>query len=127
MNQQSGSVGVPHASRLRGVLRSLHTASPEIEASAVISGDGLLIASHFDIKLDADRCAAMCASLLALAERVSKETSRGDLQVVIVQGELGVMLLARASGEHVLAVVAHAKANLGLTLNLAKKAVASMP
>lgn len=101
-------------------------ASPEIEASAVISGDGLLIASIFDIRLDAERCAAMCASLLALAERVSDDALRGDLQVVIVQGELGVVLLARASEEQVLAIVTHARANLGLVLNLAKKTVASM-
>lgn len=60
---------------------------------------------------------------IAVWERTATSQSGGR----VVQGELGAMLLARASGEHVLAVVAHARANLGLTLNLAKKAVASMP
>lgn len=108
------------------MLRGLHAALPEMEASAVISGDGLLVASVFDLKLDADLCAAMCAALLALAERASAETLRGDLRMVVVQGDSGVMLLVRTSGEQVLAAVVGAGANLGMTLNLVKKAAASL-
>ncbi len=99
---------------------------PEVVASAVISGDGLLVESVFELSLDSDLCSAMCAALLALAERASAETRRGDMQMVMVQGDSGVLLLLRTPGEHVLAAVVNASANLGMTLNQVKKAAASL-
>ncbi|WP_297392413.1 roadblock/LC7 domain-containing protein, partial [Acidiferrobacter sp.] len=61
------------SSRLRSALRGLNALSADIEASAVISGDGLMLASMLDPHIDTDRYAAMCASLLALAERAAQE------------------------------------------------------
>lgn len=116
-----------HASRLRGLLRALHVAQPDIEASAVISGDGLVVASVLGQGIDADRYAAMCAALLALSERASKEAQRGALQMVLVQGDQGAMLLVRAVDDQVLAVAAHPKANLGMIFNQARKTAAGLP
>lgn len=116
-----------HASKLRGVLRAMHGALPEIEASAVISSDGFIIASVLGSGIDADRYAAMCAALLALSERASKEAMRGDLQMVLVQGDQGAMLLVRAADQQVLAVAANSRANLGMVFNLARKTAAALP
>jgi hypothetical protein len=116
-----------HASRLRGLLRALHVAQPDIEASAVISSDGLIVASVLGPGIDADRYAAMCAALLALSERASKEAQRGDLQMVLVQGDQGAMLLVRAIDDQVLALAASPKANLGMVFNQARKTAASLP
>ena len=116
-----------HASRLRGVLRALHVALPDIEASAVISSDGFIIASVLGPQTDADRYAAMCAALLALSERASKEALRGELQMVLVQGDQGAMLLVRAADEQVLAVAANTRANLGMVFNQARKTAANLP
>lgn len=128
MNTQKSPKAIDaHASRLRGVLRGLHVALPDIEASAVISSDGLIVASVLGAGTDADRYAAMCAALLALSERASKEALRGALQMVLVQGEQGAMLLVRAADNQVLAVAANARANLGMVFNQARKTAASLP
>ena len=74
-----------YKSGLRALLRGMNTSTPDIEASAVISGDGLLIASVLGPETDPDRYAAMCASLLALAERAALEIARGDLRLVLVE------------------------------------------
>jgi predicted regulator of Ras-like GTPase activity (Roadblock/LC7/MglB family) len=116
-----------HASRLRSVLRALQVSQPEIEAAAVISSDGLIVASVLGPQTDADRYAAMCAALLALSERASREAQRGDLQMVLVQGDQGAMLLVRAIDDQVLAVAASPKANLGMVFNQARKTAAALP
>ena len=111
----------PKARAMRGVLRTLNATSPEIEASAVISGDGLMLASVLGEGVDVDRFGAMCASLLALADRAAQEISRGTLKQVLIEGDKGTMLLVYAGTEMVLAVAAKPKAQLGMVFIEAKK------
>ena len=86
---------------LRPVLRTLNGVSPDIEASAVITSDGLTIAAVMGDGVDRDRFGAMCASLLALADRAAQEISRGRLKQVLIEGELGTMLLVQAGNDTV--------------------------
>ena len=112
------------ASQLRSALRGLNALSADIEASAVISGDGLMLASMLDPHIDADRYAAMCASLLALAERAAQEVYRGRLKRVMIEGEHGTMLLVQAGDDGVLAVAARQTVNLGMVFLEATKVAA---
>lgn len=109
-------------SLVRSILRGLNAVSADIEASAVISADGLVIASVLGEGADPDRFGAMCASLLALAERASQEIGRGQLKQVLVEGEHGVMLLVHAGHDAVLAVGARPTINLGMVFLEARKA-----
>lgn len=102
------------ASALRSVLRELNASSADIEASACISSDGYAMASVLGQGVDADRFSAMCASLLALAHRAAQEVQRGNLKLVLVEGELGVMLLVQAGPDAILAVAAKPSKNLGM-------------
>lgn len=102
------------ASALRSVLREFNGASADIEASACISGDGYTLASVLGKETDPDRFGAMCASLLALAHRASQEVQRGNLKLVLVEGEQGVMLLVQAGPDAILAVAAKPSKNLGM-------------
>ena len=106
---------------LRPLLRSFNSASEDIEASAVITGDGLSIAWVLDEEVDPDRFGAMCASLLALANRTAQEISRGTLKQVLVEGENGTMLLVYAGNDAVLAVAARPTVNLGKVFIDARK------
>lgn len=101
------------ASAARSILRTLHASSAQIQASALVSSDGLVIASVLGQGVDEDRFGAMCASLLALASRAAKEVDRGDLRQIILDGATGTMLLTRASQAGVLAVAAANTINLG--------------
>ncbi len=102
------------ASALRSVLRELNSSSADIEASACISSDGYTIASVLGQDTDPDRFGAMCASLLALAQRAAQEIQRGQLKLVLVEGEQGVMLLVQAGPDAILAVAAKPSKNLGM-------------
>ena len=49
-------------------LRDLQASSPDIEASAVVSVDGLSIASALPREVEEDRVSAMSAAMLSLGE-----------------------------------------------------------
>lgn len=120
----------PWAARARGVLRGLQAASDCVRSCAVVSYDGLIRASVLASGVDADRFGAMCASLLALSTRAAREVERGTLRQVILDGELGPVLLTRAGDAGVLAVAADPTKNLGkliLDTRNAATALAALP
>jgi len=122
MDGASGSgSGSARDKLLRPVLRTLNASSEDIEASAVVSGDGLTIAAVLGEGVDPDRFGAMCASLLALAARAAQEISRGQLKQVLVEGERGTMLLVHAGEDAVLAVAARPTKNLGMVFLEARR------
>ncbi len=89
-------------------------ATSDIEASAVVSVDGLMIASALPRDVEEDRVAAMSAAMLSLGERTARELARGGLSEVYVKGENGYVVLM-ASGENaVLTALARKDAKLGL-------------
>ena len=114
----------PRASAVRSVLRELNASSGDIEASAAITTDGLIIGSVLDKNVDEDRFAAMCASLLALAERAAEEISRGQMKKLLIEGSHGLMLLVHAGGDAVLAVASKPTVNLGMVFIEARKSAA---
>ena len=67
-------------------LREMQAASPDIEASAVVSVDGLIMASALPADVEEDRVSAMSAAMLSLGERIASELGRGGLEQVISAG-----------------------------------------
>jgi len=63
-------------------LRDMQAAASDIIASAVISVDGLAMASALPTNVEEDRVAAMSAAMLSLGERIASELGRGDLNEV---------------------------------------------
>ena len=60
-------------------LRNMQAAAPDIEASAVVSVDGLIMASALQQGVEEDRVSAMSAAMLSLGERISDELGRKGL------------------------------------------------
>jgi len=106
---------------VRPILRNLNSKSAEMEASALISRDGLSVASVLGDGVDPDRLGAMCAALLGLADKTAEELARGDLKLVLLHGSKGVLLLVHVGKTHVLALAAKPKINLGMVLMEAKR------
>ena len=94
----------------------MQASSPDIEASAVVSVDGLTIASALPHGVDEDRVAAMSAAMLSLGERISSELSRGSLEQVYIKGSEGYVLLISVAENAVLTALAGENAKLGLLL-----------
>lgn len=97
-------------------LRDLQASSPDIEASAIVSVDGLTIASALPQGVEEDRVSAMSAAMLSLGERIASELGRGTLDQVYIKGENGYVVLMAVGEEAVLTALAREKAKLGLIL-----------
>ncbi len=95
-------------------LRDLQAGSPDIEAAAIVSVDGLSIASFLPQGVEEDRVSAMSAAMLSLGERIASELGRGMLDEVYVKGEKGYVILRAIGEEAVLTVLARQQAKLGL-------------
>lgn len=95
-------------------LRDLQASSPDVEASAVVSVDGLTMASALPQSVEEDRVSAMSAAMLSLGERIATELGRGVLDQVYIRGEHGFVILMSVGREAVLTVLANSKAKLGL-------------
>ncbi len=95
-------------------LRDLQSSSADIEAAAIVSVDGLPIASSLPQGIEEDRVSAMSAAMLSLGERIASELGRGMLDEVYVKGEKGYVILRAVGEEAVLTVLARHQAKLGL-------------
>jgi predicted regulator of Ras-like GTPase activity (Roadblock/LC7/MglB family) len=95
-------------------LRELQTSSTDIEASAVVSVDGLTIASALPQNVEEDRVSAMSAAMLSLGERIAGELGRGSLTEVYIKGRQGYVLLTSVGEDAVLTLLAREGAKLGL-------------
>ncbi|HFQ91411.1 MAG TPA: hypothetical protein ENK29_00885, partial [Chromatiales bacterium] len=78
---------------LTSILSDLNGSSAEIEASAVISTDGLMMAAMLPAGMDEDRVGAMAAAMLSLGDRTAQELSRGDIEQVLIKGDNGYVLM----------------------------------
>jgi predicted regulator of Ras-like GTPase activity (Roadblock/LC7/MglB family) len=95
-------------------LREMQIACPDIEASAVVSVDGLIMASALPAEVEEDRVSAMSAAMLSLGDRISMELGRGALEQVYIRGDGGFVVLSAVGDEAVLTVLAREQAKLGL-------------
>jgi predicted regulator of Ras-like GTPase activity (Roadblock/LC7/MglB family) len=97
-------------------LRNLQGSTPDVEASAVVSVDGLIMASSLPAGVEEDRVSAMSAAMLSLGERIAGELGRGSLDEVYIHGNEGYVLLMASGLDAVLTVLAREQAKLGLVL-----------
>ncbi len=104
-------------------LRDLQAGTPDIEASAVVSVDGLIMASSLPADVDEDRISAMSAAMLSLGDRIASELGRGLLDQVYIKGSDGIIVLRAVGDDAVLTVLARAEAKLGLIFLDMKRAV----
>ena len=95
-------------------LRNMQASAPDIEASAIVSVDGLIMASALQQGVEEDRVSAMSAAMLSLGERISGELGRGTLEQVYIKGEKGYVVLMSVGEEAVLTALAREQAKLGL-------------
>jgi predicted regulator of Ras-like GTPase activity (Roadblock/LC7/MglB family) len=119
-------VPLSKADRLAAVLDSFLEVSAEAEAAAVVSADGLPMASALPPHVEEDRLAAMSAALLTLGERAAEGLGRGELGQVFVEGQDGYVVLMAAGPDAVLVVITSKRAKIGLALFEMRRAAAQI-
>ncbi len=100
--------------------------SPEIIASALVSVDGLMIASALPNNVEDDRVSAMTAAMLSLGERIAVELNRGSLSELYIRGKEGYVLVTAVGEEAVLTVMTREEAKLGLIFLEMRRAAESL-
>ncbi|MBD1862597.1 MULTISPECIES: roadblock/LC7 domain-containing protein [Trichocoleus] len=113
-------------SALQDVLQNFVSGTPDVQGAALVSPDGLALASALPAGFDEERTSAMSAAMISLGERIGQELARGAIDRIFVEGEKGYGVLVGCGTEAVLLVLASSSAKQGL-LNLEiKRAVASI-
>ena len=114
------------ADMLNSILSELNGSTADIEASAVLSTDGLMMAALLPAGMDEDRVGAMSAAMLSLGDRTANELARGNLEQVLIKGVYGYVLMTHAGTDSVLTVLTKANARLGLIFLDVKRAAESI-
>ncbi|MFX1303382.1 MAG: roadblock/LC7 domain-containing protein [Promethearchaeota archaeon] len=104
----------PTTENLDDILKKLLAAIPEVKAAAIVSAEGLPIASALPQGVDETRIAAMTAALLSLAERSVIEMEKGEFDQLYVKGSDGYLLVLQAGPNAVLTVSTTKDVRLGL-------------
>ena len=99
---------------LEDILKNLLASIPEVQSAAVVSIEGLPIASALPPDVDETRIAAMTAAILSLAERAAQEFGKGLFEQVFVRGQNGYVLTMAAGQNAVLTISTSKNVKLGL-------------
>lgn len=114
------------ADMLAQALDDFLAVAPEVEAAAVVSADGLPMASALPPHVEEERLAAMSAALLTLGDRAAAGLGKGRLAQVFIEGETGHVILMSAGDDAVLVSVTSKGAKIGLVLFEMRKTAASV-
>jgi predicted regulator of Ras-like GTPase activity (Roadblock/LC7/MglB family) len=112
--------------QLDQVLINFERNVPHVEATAIVSTDGLVIASRLPDKVEEDRVGAMGAAILSISTRSGEELNRGEMRRVLIEGTDGYLLI-RSIGEFaILVVLVDKKVRLGMLFYECKKCIAQL-
>lgn len=114
--------------QFNNILDELHANSAEIEASAIITDDGMMMASHLLEAVNEEHIAAMSAALLSVSKRMVDTLSgnENESERVMVQSKVGYVIVSAVAENLLLTVVARPDAKLGMVFHDIKKASQSV-
>ena len=107
------------------ILRKL-ASTGDVEGAAVITRDGLLIASELSENIDGDTFAAMSATMTGAAETAVQELKKSSADRIIVESKNAKLITIGAGEQAILACIVDPDAKLGLILMEMKKASAAI-
>jgi len=108
------TVTISREEQLGQLLKALHQSTPDVEGAAVISMDGLVMASSLPASADEDRVSAMSAAIYGIGARTAAELERGAVEQLYIKGENGYFLITQTGPDAMLAVMASSQAKLGI-------------
>ena len=94
-----------------------------IQSSAIVSSDGLLVASVMSEDVDAEAFAAMTATMLGAAETAFSELKKGVAERVIVEGSRAKIVAVGAGKDLILVCMSDPSVQLGLILHQIRRSV----
>ncbi len=115
-----------NVSMLQDEMQNFVSAASDVQGAALVSPDGLALASVLPGGMDEERTAAMSASMLSLGERIGRELARGSIDRIVVEGEKGYGVLVGCGADAVLLVLAGSSVKQGLLFLEIKRIVSKL-
>lgn len=100
------------ADLLVSILNELNSTTSDIEASAVISVDGLTIASAMPLGSNENRVGIISAYMHSLGNSAVQELNRGELEQILIKGADSYVVMTGVGTEAILTVLARQNAKL---------------
>jgi uncharacterized protein len=113
-------------STIGGILQNFVSGTADVQGAALVSPDGLPLASSLPAAMDEERTSAMSAAMLSLGERIGQELARGTVDKIMVEGADGYGILMGCGDDAVLLVLASHAAKQGLLMLDIKRAVSEI-
>ena len=111
------------ATQLDVILNGFERNIPHVQATAVVSNDGLVIASRLPAEVEEDRIGAMGAAILSISTRSGGELERGEIVRVLIEGEDGYILIRNIGDVAILVALVEKDVRLGLLFFEANKCI----
>ncbi|HEY9598981.1 MAG TPA: roadblock/LC7 domain-containing protein [Cyanophyceae cyanobacterium] len=115
-----------NSQKLGFILKNFVTGTSDVEGVAIVTPDGLPLASSLPGNMDEERVSAMSAAMLSLGERIGKELVRGNIDRIYVEGDEGFSILTSCGEEAVFLVLANKAAKQGVLMLEIKRALAEL-
>jgi uncharacterized protein len=112
--------------KLGYILQNFVTTTAEVQGAALVTPDGLPLATNLPGSMDEERVSAMSAAMLSLGERIGVELVRGSIDRIYVEGEEGFSILTSCGQDAVFLVLANRSAKQGVLLLEIKRAVSEL-
>lgn len=106
--------------KIREILQKIEDTT-KLEGCAVITRDGVRIASSASTSVDADMLSAASAAMISTGEMASMQLNYGSLSDIIIRGDDGHILLTRAGPNHMLVAASKDTTQLGLNLGILRR------
>ena len=114
------------SAQLDAILNQFERNIPHVQATAVVSTDGLVIASRLPKDTEEDRIGAMGAAILSISSRSGDELDRGEMIRVLIEGTNGYILI-RSIGEYaILVALVEKEVRLGMLFYECKKCIGKL-
>jgi uncharacterized protein len=115
-----------NSEKLGYILRNFVASTTDVEGVAIVTPDGLPLASSLPSGMDEERVSAMSAAMLSLGDRIGKELVRGEIDRIYVEGERGFSILTSCGQDAVFLVLANKSAKQGVLMLEIKRALAEL-
>ena len=115
-----------NAEKLNQILQSFVSGTNDVQGAALVTPDGLSLASTLPVNMDEERVSAMSAAMLSLGERIGGELSRGNIDRIYVEGDDGYGVLTGCGADAVLLVLASKAVKQGILFLEIKNALSEL-
>lgn len=105
-----------NSEKLNSILDNFVSGTSDVQGAAVVTPDGLSLASSLPSGMDEERVSAMSAAMLSLGERIGSELNRGGIDRIYVEGKDGYGVLTSCGEDAVFLVLANKSVKQGLLM-----------